>query len=271
MRVGCWPRPVGSGFDPEPHSEAVSRSALCESFDRGLYAGILQRLRCFAVGLAGRRRFRSAAARCRLARSSDYDDVGAAVLPGAEVARDVLAASKRGWPLLFGLPLGLALIAGVIQCLLEGANQKAWHDVTGNTFLASLITLVAAIAVMIIVQVVRAPLVRARRAIVDHRVVVRKLREENDELRAKLGDDDSLMADLKELATEIDAFWTEYDELRKRQKIPSPEAGQTIGDYERTWSDRFAVRAFWMCDRLHRRGWITTERWDSLRDPTRSY
>jgi hypothetical protein len=197
----------------------------------------------------------------------------APILSAREVARDVLGASKRGWPLVFGLPLALALVAGVVQWLLEGANQKAWNDVTASAFLASLITLAAAIALMVVFQITRAPLMHARSAIADHRATIRQLQDENVKLRAKVDDDDdeALMADLTELATEIDAFWTDYDASRRRQTIPSPEAGTMERDFESEWSERFSVRAFWICDRLHRRTWLTTERWVSLRDPGRSY
>ncbi|MHB8692655.1 MAG: hypothetical protein ACYDHH_15575 [Solirubrobacteraceae bacterium] len=126
---------------------------------------------------------------------------------------------------------------------------------------------------MVAYQVVRAQLVHARSAIADHQATIRRLRNENDELRAKVDDDDdkALMVDLTELATEIDAFWTEYEATRSRRAIPFPEAGTMARDYESEWNERFSVRAFWMCDRLHRRAWLTTERWESLRDPQRAY
>ena len=64
--------------------------------------------------------------------------------------------------MLLGVPLGLAVVAGVVQWLIDGANEHAWDGVTGSAFASSLITFAVAIVVVVLVQVALAPVQVAR-------------------------------------------------------------------------------------------------------------
>jgi hypothetical protein len=79
---------------------------------------------------------------------------------------------------LLGIPLGLALIAGVVQWLIDGANEHAWDGVTGSAFAASLITFAVAIIVVVLVQVALAPVSVARRRLELGQDQIRQLRKQ---------------------------------------------------------------------------------------------
>lgn len=94
----------------------------------------------------------------------------------------------------------------------------------------------------------------------------RKAAEERESLRAELvaapSGDEQLMADLGALAAEVDAF----QEQRRiaRGRIPGTQGGQFSIETWRLFQERFGPRAFRMCDRLHKRGWLTEDQWAYL-------
>ncbi len=90
-------------------------------------------------------------------------DPGGPLLPWHEVRHEAIRATRRTWPALLGVPLGLALVAGVVQWIIDGANEHAWDGVTGSAFAASLITFAVAILAVVLVQVALAPVLVARR------------------------------------------------------------------------------------------------------------
>lgn len=106
------------------------------------------------------------------------EDVEGPLLPWREVRREAVRATGRTWPALLGVPLGLAVVAGVVQWLIDGGNEHALDGVTGSAFAASLITFVVAILVVVVVQVALAPVAVARERLKLHRDQIRQLRKQ---------------------------------------------------------------------------------------------
>lgn len=94
-----------------------------------------------------------------------------------------------------------------------------------------------------------------------------ELRLERDRLAAVAGDaeeaDRELVTDLGVLVREMDGFFAE----RRRTTPPAPANEGHFRATRDLYVRRFGTRAFWMADRLLRRGFIDRDRWARIAHP----
>lgn len=113
------------------------------------------------------------------------DELAGPILPWREVRGEIGKAARRGWPGLFGASLVVAILAGAVQWLLDGHDEKAWRTVTNNGFVAPLIALVTLILLWVLIEAARAPTVLARERIAQHRKLITQHQEEISRLRTE--------------------------------------------------------------------------------------
>jgi len=109
-----------------------------------------------------------------------------ALLPWHEVAREAVRAPKREWVVALGLPLVAAILAGLVEWALGGADEAGWDQASGSGVIAPVIVFVAFIALAAMVKAVRASVIVARRAISKRDSTITGLERKVAELAAEV-------------------------------------------------------------------------------------
>src|SRR5205823_4933561 len=88
-----------------------------------------------------------------------------ALLPWHDVAREAVRVPKREWVVALGLPLTAAVLAGLVEWALGGADEAGWDQATGSGVIAPVIVFLAFIVFAAMVKPVSASVAVARREI----------------------------------------------------------------------------------------------------------
>jgi hypothetical protein len=103
-----------------------------------------------------------------------------------DVAREAVRAPKREWVLALGLPLAAAVLAGLVEWALAGADEAGWDQAAGSAVTAPVIVFLAFIVLAAMAKAVRASVVVARREISDRDSTITNLEGKVAELEAQV-------------------------------------------------------------------------------------
>src|ERR1019366_2436364 len=109
-----------------------------------------------------------------------------ALLPWRDVAREAVRAPRREWVVALELPLTAAVITGLVEWALAGADEAGWDQATGSGVIAPVIVFLAFIVLAAMVKAVRASVVVARREISERDATITSLEAKVAELDAQV-------------------------------------------------------------------------------------
>jgi hypothetical protein len=109
-----------------------------------------------------------------------------ALLPWRDVAREAVRAPRREWVVALGLPLTAAVITGLVEWALAGADEAGWDQATGSGVIAPVIVFLAFIVLAAMVKAMRASVVVARREISERDATITSLEAKVAELEAQV-------------------------------------------------------------------------------------